>query len=591
MSSLPQFSSPEAQKCLERWYPLTDHPVQRRLVEEGRRFKVVPAGRRCLEAGTLVATPTGPVPIEQLQVGDAVIGFDGLVTGRARVTATWDNAEQEVWPLLCGDQKLLAATATHELWASSRLAPGPFGRVAIADLTADHWLCDSRSWLPVRFAKGAPYRARTYDITVGNESNLYCLANGIVTSNSGKTERGKRFMARACLAAPDMYFIGAPTYAQVKQIYWTDMKLLCFASLYGPRAVSEVDLTIKFPNGSMLCLIGFDKPQRFEGIPWGGGLIDEVADLRPNAWPENIAPALDTLDPTRPDRRAWAWLIGVPDGLNHYYDLSEYARTSGDADWGYYHWKSSDILRPDQIESAKRRMSARQFRQEYEASFEGASGRIYEDYGDENVSRDEIANHEQLHWMHDFNYSPLSSAIGVRRGNAMYLLDEIILESAVARQTALEFLDRYENHGNKNLLLYGDPAGKAGEKHGQISNYTAVEALLRERGWTVQRKVKAAAPAIRDRQNAVRAKICNAAGERSLFVNPSRAPYTHKGLATVQMKSGSTFLEEESDVQHVTTAVGYCVDYEWPVLIDAARPKPIVVPVPSVNHYSQGMRR
>jgi hypothetical protein len=397
-------------------------------------------------------------------------------------------------------------------------------------------------------------------------------------------------MARACMSQPGMYFIGAPTYNQVRQIYWDDMKLLCFAGLYGARAVSEVDLTIRFPNGSMLCLIGFDKPQRFEGIPWDGGIIDEIADLKPNAWPENIAPALDTVDPRNPHRRAWAWLIGVPNGLNHYYDLAEYARTSGDADWKLYHWKSAEILPPDMIEAAKRRMSARQYRQEYEASFEGAAGRIYEDYGDANLTSEQLGSAEKIHWMHDFNYSPLSSAIGTRRSNAMYILDEIILESAVARQTALEFVDRYKTHECRDVVLYGDPAGKAGEKHGQISNYTEIEKVLREHGWTVQRKVKAAAPAIRDRQNAVRAKICNAAGERSFYCNPSRAPYAHKGFATVQMKEGSTFLEAESDYQHITTAVGYCIDYEWPVLIDTSIPKPAVRNVANVNFYNQGKR-
>lgn len=407
---------------------------------------------------------------------------------------------------------------------------------------------------------------------------------------SGKSERAKRFIARAFLGQPDMYFIGAPTYGQVKQIYWQDMKLLCFASLFGPRAVSEVDLTIRAPNGSTLCLIGFDKPERFEGIPWGGGIIDEVADLKEKAWPENIAPALDTRDPRNPDKRAWAWLIGVPDGLNHYYDLAEYARTSGDPDWKLYHWKSAEILPADMIEAAKRRMSARQFRQEYEASFEGAAGRIYEDYGDGNVTRDEIQPHEQIHWMHDFNYSPLSSAIGVRRAEQLHILDEIILESAVARQTALEFVERYKAHGNRKIRLYGDPSGRAGEKHGQISNYTEVERILREHGWTVERKVKLAAPAIRDRQNAVRAKICNAAGNRSLFVNPAKAPYTHKGLSTVQMKQGSTFLEDETDVQHVTTAVGYCVDFEWPVLIDTSVVKPKAVVIPNKNFYGKAQR-
>lgn len=401
---------------------------------------------------------------------------------------------------------------------------------------------------------------------------------------SGKTERAKRFIAREAMREPGAYFVAAPTRDQVKRIYWQDLKRLCFTSML-PEKPRETELIIPFPNGSTLSLVGLDQPQRMEGIIWTGGVIDEIADVHDTAWPENISPALDTIDPRRPDFRAWCWLIGVPDGLNHYYDLAEYARTSNDPDWKLYTWKSSDILPPDVIEAAKRRMSPRQYRQEYEASFETASGRVYEDYGPWNYTTETIGPHEQLMWHHDFNFTPLSSGVGVRRGDAFYILDEIVLQSAVARQSALEFVEKYKNHLNRNVIIYGDPAGRAGEKHGHASDYTEMEQVLRAAGWTVTRKVKAAAPAIKDRQNAVRAKIRNAAGESSLFVNPERAKYVHKGFATVQIKPGSTFIEVDSEYQHITTAVGYCVDYEWPIRYD--KPQTNAAPVASTNHYAK----
>lgn len=384
---------------------------------------------------------------------------------------------------------------------------------------------------------------------------------------SGKTERAKRVVAKAAMSNPGQpYFIGAPTRDQVKKIYWKDMKRLCFTSMLDPRTVSESELTITLPNKASITLIGLDKPERMEGVFWAGGIIDEIADIKENAWAENISPALDTFNPENPDYRAWCWLIGVPDGLNHYYDMAEYADKSGDKDWGLYTWHSADILPPDVIEAAKHRMSARQFRQEYEASFETASGKIYEDYSKANITDATIKPFEQLLWMHDFNYTPMSSAIGVRRNkNDLYLLDEIILSSAVARQSALEFVDKYKDHKNRKVIVYGDPAGKAGEKHGHASDYTEIEQVLKQNGWEMIRKVKPAAPAIRDRQNSVRAKIQNAAGQVSLFVNPNQAKYCHKGLSTVQFKEGSTFLEEDSQYQHITTAIGYCVDFEWPI--------------------------
>lgn len=402
---------------------------------------------------------------------------------------------------------------------------------------------------------------------------------------SGKTERAKRYVVREAMREPGPYFVAAPTRDQVKRIYWSDLKRLCFTSVLGDKSVSESELQIRLPNGSTISLIGLDQPQRMEGVFWAGGIIDEIADVRENAWAENISPALDTYNPTRPDYRAWCWLIGVPDGLNHYYEMAEYAKTSGDPEWKLYTWRSADILPADVIEAAKRRMSPRQYRQEYEASFETASGRIYEDYGNQNWTKEVIKPHEQLLWFHDFNFTPMSSGIGVRRnGNDLYCLDEIILTSATSRQSALEFVERYKNHQNRKLIIYGDPAGRAGEKHGHASDYTEMEQVLRANNWQVERKVKVSAPAIKDRQNAVRAKILNASGETSLFVNPERCKYLHKGLATVTMKKGSTFLEEETEYQHITTAVGYCIDYEWPI----TNKKDVKVnPIASVNHFNR----
>ncbi|WP_434033707.1 terminase large subunit domain-containing protein [Cupriavidus sp. a3] len=395
---------------------------------------------------------------------------------------------------------------------------------------------------------------------------------------SGKTERAKRFVAKQAMKNPhERYFIAAPTRDQVKKIYWTDMKRLCLASLC-TRPPSETELIIFLDNGTEIHLIGLDRPERIEGVLWTGGVIDEIADIHPEAWEANIRPALDTFNPERPDYRAWCWLIGVPDGLNHYYDMAQYAESANDPDWQVFHWKSAEILPAKTIAAAKRQMSAKQFKQEYEASFETATGRIYEDYSRDNYTTATIQPNEQLLWYHDFNFTPLSSGIGVRRGQSgrdLYLLEEIVLTSAVSRQSALEFVDRFKGHQNRNVIIYGDPAGRAGEKHGHASDYTEMENILRENGWTYTRRVKPAAPAIKDRQNAVRAKVKNAAGEVSLYVNTTKAPYTHKGLATVQFKKGSTFLEEETDYQHITTAIGYMVDFEFPAVKTNATVAPL----------------
>ena len=406
---------------------------------------------------------------------------------------------------------------------------------------------------------------------------IQAISNGIrfpivpAGRRSGKTERAKRFIAKQAMKnAGEVYFAAAPTYQQAKKIWWDDLKALTLSSTH-QRRPSESELKIFLPNGSEIHVIGLDKPERIEGIPWTGGVIDEIADIKSEALQANIMPALNTVDPRRPDYRAWCWFIGVPDGLNHYYDMADYAENSGDPDWALFHWLSEEILPPDVIEAAKRTMSAKQYSQEYCASFETASGRIYEDYSKSNYTTETIQPHEQLWWHHDQNYTPLSSGIAVKRDNSVYILDEIILESAVSRQSAEEFVEKYKEHENKHVTVYGDPAGRAGEKHGQESAYTAIEDVLRLHGWKFTRKVKRKHPSIKDRQNAVRAKIKNANGDVSLYVNTTAAPYAHKGLSTVQFKKGSTFMEEETEYQHITTAIGYMIDYEYPITAPATK--------------------
>lgn len=385
---------------------------------------------------------------------------------------------------------------------------------------------------------------------------------------SGKTERFKRFLAKEAMKNPgEKYFAAAPTHAQVKKIFWDDLKAFTLSSTH-PKTPSESELKIYMPNGSEIHLLGLDKPARIEGVNWTGGGVDEIADVKTKAVNENIMPALDTEDPSRPGKLAWCWFLGVPDGLTHYYDMCCDADSGQTPDAKVFHWKSAEILSPEVIAAAKRRMSDKQFKQEYEASFETASGRIYEDYSKANHTDRTIQSHEQLVWMHDQNFTPLSSAIGVVDEEKVYLLDEIILTSAVSKQSALEFIDKFKDHKNKNVLVYGDPSGRNGEKHGHASDYTDIEGVLKDNGWTYSFRVARSHPAIKDRQNAVRAKIKTADDYVSLFVNPSTAPWCDKGLSTVQLKEGSTFQENQADnqYQHITTAIGYMIEYEFPVI-------------------------
>ena len=48
---------------------------------------------------------------------------------------------------------------------------------------------------------------------------------------------------------------------------------------------------ISLKNGAQIWVVGLDRPERIEGSPWDGGVLDEYGNMRANAWPEHIRPA------------------------------------------------------------------------------------------------------------------------------------------------------------------------------------------------------------------------------------------------------------------------------------------------------------
>ncbi len=91
----------------------------------------------CVAEGTLVTTPQGPVPVEQIQDGSEVVAFDSsserLVT--AVVSGTAYRDVDEVLEIELGDTTL-RVTADHPLWTRR-------GWVKAGDLNEqDEVLCD-----------------------------------------------------------------------------------------------------------------------------------------------------------------------------------------------------------------------------------------------------------------------------------------------------------------------------------------------------------------------------------------------------------------------------------------------------------------
>jgi len=161
----------------------------------------------------------------------------------------------------------------------------------------------------------------------------------------------------------------APTYRQAKAVAWDYLKQ--FAEKIPMVRFHETELRCDLPNGARIQLLGAENPASLRGLYLDGVCLDEMADMPESLFPEVIRPALS-------DRKGYAVFIGTPRGHNAFYELYE-AATSQD-DWVTAVYKASEtgILDNEELDAARAMMSADQYAQEYECSWQAnVPGAIY----------------------------------------------------------------------------------------------------------------------------------------------------------------------------------------------------------------------
>ncbi len=405
---------------------------------------------------------------------------------------------------------------------------------------------------------------------------------------SGKTERAKRKLVRRALSLEGIthnhtprFFAGAPVRDQAKRIFWEDLKDL--SKPWWADEPSEGELCIRLITGAQIWVVGLDKPERVEGQPWDGGLLDEYANMKAKAWGANVRPALS-------DRNGWCDLIGVPEGRNHYYELAMKAKElmnqhGAASEWGYFHWTSAEVLPEREVQAAREDLDPLTFQQEYEGSFVTFAGRAYYGFTDDNKLpnlRSRYDPSQPLRICLDFNVAPGVAAIvqelpfpsGVV-GTAV--IGEVYIENnsntpAVCRKILADWQPVHKGR----VEVYGDATGGSkGTAKVLGSDWDLVRAWLTKGGDglagfgdRVSILVKPTNPSERARVNAMNTRCRNGAGLIRLMVDPAAAPRMVKdfeGVVTLKGGSGELDKDHNPTLTHITDALGYYVDYCFPV--------------------------
>lgn len=165
----------------------------------------------------------------------------------------------------------------------------------------------------------------------------------------------------------------APAYP-VANIGWRLLKFLVKPLVDARLAeISESERRIIFSGGGEIQVKSADNPDSLRGEALDFVVMDEAAQVKPEAWFEALRPALS-------DRKGGALFIGTPKGMdNWFYDVWQRAENDTTGNWASWQKPTSDnpIIDPEEIEEARIDLGELLFSQEYLAQFIVAGGLVF----------------------------------------------------------------------------------------------------------------------------------------------------------------------------------------------------------------------
>ena len=363
---------------------------------------------------------------------------------------------------------------------------------------------------------------------------------------------GKTFLAVTELAKFARYpkkkvWYVAPTYRMAKDIVWFELvdKLTKHKWI---KKTNNSDLSILLRNGSQISLRGADNENSLRGVGLDFLVMDEFADVKEHAWYEVLRPTLS-------DKNGSALFCGTPRGYGNWsYNLF----TKENDQWASFQFTTLDggQVSANEIEQAKADLDERTFNQEYNASFVNYAGQIYYNFDrKENVIDEYEPKTSEIHIGIDFNISPMTGVITEIQGNNIYVYDEIILYSSNTDELVQEIKTRYSG---KHIFAYPDPASK--QRKTSAGGVTDLS-ILKNAGFNM--RLRNTHPLVRDRINAVNTKLKNANGKRTLFI-AKNCKTMLKAIERQIYKEG-TSVPEKGEYDHSNDALGYLVEYLFPV--------------------------
>lgn len=386
----------------------------------------------------------------------------------------------------------------------------------------------------------------------------YVIAAG---RRSFKTERfAKRLAVIESITHSDhVYHLGAPVRKQAKEIFWKDIKALSPKHLI--KRINETELKITYVNNTVLNVVGLKEFSTIEGGFSNGFFISEYQKCEPEVYSQSIEPMIN-------DVGGYVIKEGRPLEKNHFFgDYS--AGLEHKPGHASYHWTSEGILTELQIQRAKESLGLIDYNREYLASFETGGNPPYYSYSSFNHAEYKLIPSLPVIVTCDFNATekPMSWVIGQMNNDAMYWT-KCFSHTFTNTQTMCEIVSEYlkkEVPYMKEIIFYGDYAGRQQKSNSSYSDWQIVEANFKNVASKYTKKIKPCR-SIRDSIAATNARLCNTFNNRFQFVNPTECKPLIDDWLMCEWKDNSKELKENNDLRgHACRAVDYFNDYEFPI--------------------------
>jgi hypothetical protein len=401
---------------------------------------------------------------------------------------------------------------------------------------------------------------------------------GVCGRRFGKTFLGTEEIQRAYRLAveqnvhPDNeIWYGAPSFKQAKRVFWRRLKRT-FPRQWVAGKPNETDCSITTTTGHVIRIVGLDNYEDLRGSGLWFFIADEWADAKLLCWTEVIRPMLATSGGS-------ALFIGTPKGFNHFYTmfLDGCGKVAGWKSFVYTTVQGGNVPQ-DEIDEARRTLDPKTYRQEWEATFESYSGRVYYTFSRvEHVgtlAETAYDPNAPIHVGMDFNINPMSATVWQERnlpGRATPLLvqiDELLIPTSDTDEMCRELKARYGRPSFEpgvlkvdHISVYPDPAGV--QRRTSAGGRTDIS-ILTDAGFNVV--ALRSHPLVRDRISFVNRKFKSADEQIHVKISP-KCTFSIESYERLAYKEGTsepdkTLTYEGRDsmtLDHISDCTGYYI--------------------------------